>query len=237
MTKLSNVVGGLMRDLAQSHTISDAFTVELVDTYRREATLSQLPLPRLSIREAQLTLRFAVAAVQDDVVGLEPDELGDLWLRTVRDRVVPMALTDVGRIDNKRVVGAFERRLAAPGAAASVDSSALLAEGQEAELVQSTINYLTGLVESLPISTRRSFENTDLAGSFERIVRAEIPELRAAARQLDQARRAAQADLNVSVTTEALAAVPDSQISELVLTVSMEEIQLGSVPDLGGAEG
>lgn len=233
MTKLSNVVGGLMRDLAQSHTISDAFTVELIDTYRREATLSQLPLPRLSIQQARLTLRFAVTAVQDDVVGLDPGELGDLWLRTVRDRVVPKALTAVGRIDNRRVVDAFERRLATPGASASVDPRALLAEGAEAELVQATLTYLSSLVESLPPSTRRTFENTDLAGSFERIARAEIPELRAAARQLEQARRAAQADLNVSVTTDALTTVPDSQISELVLTVSMEEIQLGTMPDLG----
>ena len=236
MTKLSNVVGGLMRDLAQSHTISDAFTVEMLETYRREATLSHLPLPRMSIHAAQLTLRFAVASVQDDVKGLDQGELGDLWLRTVRDRVMPKALTAVGRIDNKRLVGAIERRLDATDAAASVDPESLLAEGREAELTKSTIRYLTGLVEALPPSSRKSFDNTDLAGSLERIVRAEIPELRAAAQQLDQARRAAQADLSVSVTTEALAAVPDSQISELTLTVSMEEIQMGSTPTLGGTD-
>ena len=236
MTKLSNVVGGLMRDLAQSHTISDAFTVEMLETYRREATLSQLPLPRMSIQAAQLTLRFAVSSVQDDVKGLDRGELGDLWLRTVRDRVMPKALMDVGRIDNKRLVDVIERRLDAPDAAASVDPESLLAEGREAELTKSTISYLTGLVEALPPSSRKSFDNTDLAGSLERIVRAEIPELRAAAQQLDQARRAAQADLSVSVTTEALAAVPDGQISELTLTLTMEEIQMGSIPTLGGTD-
>lgn len=236
MTKLSNVVGGLMRDLAQSHTISDAYTVELLDTYQREATLSQLPLPRMSIRGAQLTLRFAVAAVQDDVVGLNPDELRELWLRTLRDRVVPRALREAGRLDNRRVVGAFEKRLAVAGAKEAVDPDALLGDGREPELVDSTVKYLHRLTQSLPVSIRRSFENTDLPEAFERIARAEMPELRASARQLEQARRASQADLNVSVTTEALAALPDSQISQLVLTVSMEEIQSGRVPDLGRTE-
>ncbi|KQR16017.1 hypothetical protein [Cellulomonas sp. Leaf334] len=227
MTRLSSVVGGLMRDLAQSHTISDAFTVDLLDAYRREPTLSQLPLPRVSIRSAQLTMRFAVLTVQEPVAVLEPAELGEFWLRSIRERVVPRVLQDVGRFDNERVVGAFERRLAVTDPTSVIDPGALLAEGGEPELVRSTIGYLTKLVDSLPVSTRRALEGLDLAGSLERTVRAEVGELRAAARRLEDARKASQADLDVSVTAEALAGVPDSQISELVLTVSMEEIQLG----------
>lgn len=237
MAKLSNVVGGLMRDLAQSHTISDAFTVDVLDTYRRDTVLAQIPVPRLSIREARLTLRFAVDAVEDREAVLEPAELQDLWLEAVRDRVVPKALTEVGRIDNKRVVGAFERRLKTGGATVSIDPETLANDGREEELIASTLGFLAREVDALPPSTRKSFEGTDLAGSFERIVRSEIPELRSAVRQLATARRASQADLTVSVTTESLAAVPQHQISELVLTVSMEEVQSGTLPDLGDLVG
>lgn len=237
MTKLSNVVGGLLRDLAQSHTISDAFTVELVDTYRREPTLSQLPLPRMSIRSAQLTLRFAVAAVQDEVSGPDPAELRDLWLRTVRERLVPRTLRFAGRLDNARVVAAFERQLAAADVTGAVDPTALLDDDREGELVEATTEFLARVAESLPASVRRSLEGTDLKDAIARVARAEVPQLRAAARRLEQARRASEAELDVSVTTEALGAVPEASISELVLTVDMEEVLSGRAPDAGGTGG
>ena len=75
-----------------------------------------------------------------------------------------------------------------------------------------------------------------MKGALERAVRAEIPELVNAARQLEQARRAAQVDLNVAVTTESLTSLPDSQISELVVEVSMDELQRGSAAELPQVE-
>jgi hypothetical protein len=230
MPKLSNVLGGLLRDLAQSHSISDAHAIDTAETYRRDPLLAHLPVPRMAIREAHLKLRFAVADVQDPVVEADPDELRDMWLRTVSEQIVPKALTEVGRIDNKRVVAAFNKRLASSAAGSFVDPDAILGEGREDELVKSTLQFLAAQVESLPPSTRRSVENTDLDATFERVVRAEMADLRAAARQLEQARRAAQSDINVLVTTETLGAVPEAQISELDVTVTMEELQFGGIP-------
>src|SRR5262245_25823058 len=97
MAKLSNVVGGLLRDLAESHVISDTYAVEIVDVYGRAPVLTQLPVPRLTIREAQLKLRFAISEINDEVTGLTEDELRELWLTTVNDKVVPQALSEIGR--------------------------------------------------------------------------------------------------------------------------------------------
>ena len=43
MAKLSNVIGGLLRDLAESHVISDTYAVEIVDVYGRDQYSPSFP--------------------------------------------------------------------------------------------------------------------------------------------------------------------------------------------------
>ena len=234
MTKLSNVVGGLLQDLARSHSISDASSLDILDAYGRDPVLAQLPVPRLSIREAQLTLRFAVSAIQEEEKPLDPEEVRDLWIDALRSKVVPRALAEVGRIDNKRVVAAFDRVVAKGSLEAELDPQVVLGTGREQDLIALSQKFLLEQVETIPTSTRRSFEKLDVDGALDHALRDEIPDLIAAVRQLEQARKAAAADLNVSITTDALAEVPDGQLSQLTLTVSMEELQRGAVPDREG---
>jgi hypothetical protein len=193
-------------------------------------------VPRLTIRQAQLKLKFAISEINDQVTGLSEDELRELWSTALNSKVVPKALSEIGRSDNKRVVSAFERVVGPATPTADFDPRAVLVEGREDELIESTLSFLTRQVGAIAPSTRRSFERLDVKGALERAVRAEIPELVNAARQLEQARRAAQADLNVAVTTASLTSLPDSQISELVVEVSMDELQRGSPAELPQVE-
>ncbi|MGE0228739.1 MAG: hypothetical protein AB7I38_01105 [Dehalococcoidia bacterium] len=233
MTKLSTIVGGLMRDLAQSHAISDAYTLEAFDAYRRDTMLSHLPVPRLSIREAQITLRFAVDAVQDAKAGLDSDDLRALWLDAMRTRVIPRVLTDLGRFDNERVVTAFDRRLEEAEPPAFIEAADLLAEGTEERLVKSTLTFLSAEVAKLPATVRRSIESAAFAPTLERVVREEIPDLRSAARRLEAARQAAEGELEVSITRESLGTLADHQVSELTLTLTLEDLQSGRPPGAG----
>jgi hypothetical protein len=231
MAKLSNIVGGLMRDLAQSHAISDAYTVETLESYRRDPLLAQFPVPRMAIREVQLKIRFAVASVQDPPTEPDPTEIRNLWLKAVQERILPQALTAVGRADNKTVVTAFKRRLAAPEAALAVDAADVLASDRREALTNATLSFLKEQVAALPASARRSVDRTDLLPELERVVARELPEIQRAARQLEAARVAAQSDLDVVVTSEALGSVSDSRISELNVTVAMDDVQFGGVPE------
>ena len=230
MTKLSNVVGGLLQDLARSHSISDASSLDILDAYGRDPVLAQLPVPRMSIKQAQLTLRFAVSAIQEEEKPLDPEEVRDLWVDALRNRVVPKALAEVGRMDNKRVVAAFDRVVTKGSLDTELDPQVVLGPGREQDLIRLSHRFLLDQVDAIPSSTRRSFEKLDVDGALDHALRDEIPDLIAAVRQLEQARKAAAADLNVSITTDALAEIPDGQLSELTLTVSMDELQRGAAP-------
>ncbi len=233
MTKLSNVVGGLLRDLAQSHAISDASTVEILDAYGRDDALSQLPVPRMSIRQAEIRLRFAVAEIQDEPAELGAEEVRDLWTAALQDRVLPAALLEVGRLDNKRVSAALHKAVAQGGLTAELDPALLLREDGEARVIKLSHAFLDKQIQTVAPSYRASLEGLDVSGALIRALRDEVPQLIDAVRQLDASRRAAAANLSVAITTESLASVPEAQISELVLTVSMDEVQRGSSPALG----
>lgn len=232
MVQLSNVVGSLLRGLLQSHTIADAYTVKTLETYRRHDVLSQLPVPRMAIREAQLTLRFAVA----DVPGkpdAKPDagDLLDLWHTTMREHIVPESLREIGRLDNKTVVAAFAKRLETQHAEEFIDPAALLDEGAEGRLVEATLKYLSVLLDSLAPSTRRMLGDADLSAVFERVVEEQVPDLRAAAKKLQEAAEGALGELDIVVTAEGLRSIPESQISQLTLSLGMEDIRFGTLPD------
>lgn len=237
MTKLSSVVGGILRDLARSHAVSDASTMEILDAYGRDAELSQLPVPRLSIREARVTLRFAISAIQDETRPPNDEELRDLWLAALKDRVVPRALREIGRADNRQVTAAFDRVVEQGGRNARVDSALLLGGGREDELVKLSHAFLVRQVSTIAPSTKRHFESLDVTGALERSLRDEVPGLLDAVREFERARAAEASDLNVAITTGDLSAVPENQISELLVTVSMEEVQRSFASPSGSVEG
>jgi hypothetical protein len=228
MVRLSNVVGGIMRDLARSHSVSDAYTVDTLESYRQDPMLGQFPVPRMAIREVQLTLRFAVSDIQDPVVEEDPGAVRELWLRAVQERILPLSLAEVGRADNRTVVAAFAKRLAAPGTELTVEAGDVLAADRADALAKATLAFLNEQASTLPLTARRSIEKTELGAAFERIVAQELPELQRAARQLEQARIAKQSELDVLVTSEALGSVPDNRISELTVTVAMDDVQFGA---------
>jgi len=68
-------------------------------------------------------------------------------------------------------------------------------------------------------------------GVLGKAVRREVPRLRDAARALQEARGAGEGELDVLVTAEALKALPESQISQLTLTVGIEDVRVGTRPD------
>lgn len=229
MARLSDIVGGLLRDLAESHAVSDAYTREVLEAYRQDPMLSQFPVPRMAIRQATLRLKFAVtgqapAPIEDD----DPTEYRELWVKALRERLLPQALEAVGRLDNKAVVAAFGKRLSLRSTGDALNDVALLLDPQQGPALQKmTIAFLARQVESLSATARRSLEGVKLSQAFQEAAARELPELQRAARRIAEARRAAQAELDIAVHSEDLQGLPESQVSEMELTVSLDDVQFG----------
>jgi hypothetical protein len=60
MAELTEVIGTILKDLAHSRVISDAFTRDVSREYEKDPILVDFPVPRVEIREAKVDFKFAV---------------------------------------------------------------------------------------------------------------------------------------------------------------------------------
>ncbi len=70
MAELKDVLGAVLRDLAQSRVVSDQFSSQVSHEYEKDPILGLFPVPRVEIREASINLKFAVNTVQKRAVDL-----------------------------------------------------------------------------------------------------------------------------------------------------------------------
>ncbi len=228
MPKLSAIVGSILRELAQSHTLADAQTRQVFENYRNDPVLSQFPIPRVVIQQATLKLRFIVTQYGTGPVADDPKQYKDLWRQALRERVVPGLLSDIGKRDNTALLDAVQKRLSKTNIEDQIELEQLLNPAKLAQLQQETVKLLVAEVESLPKSVRRLLpESQQLQAAVTRVVDHEMPAVQRAAIALQKANQAAQNNLDVEVRAEELKSVPDSQINELELTVAIEDIARG----------
>lgn len=64
MAELNDVLGAILRDIAQARVTGDLFSRNASLDYQRDDLLRSFPVPRVEIKEASVQLRFAVSGVE-----------------------------------------------------------------------------------------------------------------------------------------------------------------------------
>ncbi len=64
MAELNDVLGAILRDVAQARVISDLYSRNVSLEYQQDDVLSAFPVPRVEITEASIDLKFAVNKVE-----------------------------------------------------------------------------------------------------------------------------------------------------------------------------
>jgi|YNPMSStandDraft_1061717.scaffolds.fasta_scaffold03306_3 hypothetical protein len=64
MAELKDVVGALLKELAQARVLADLFSRDVSREYAKDPLLGAFPVPRAEIREVSMQLKFAVNAVE-----------------------------------------------------------------------------------------------------------------------------------------------------------------------------
>lgn len=83
MAELHNVVGAILRDIAQSRVTSDLYSREVSRYYEEDSLLRLFPIPRTEIKEVEVDLSFGIKEVKKDV-NREQDKL--VYLSRIIDR-------------------------------------------------------------------------------------------------------------------------------------------------------
>lgn len=66
MPELFQIIGAVLRDIAQARYMSDRYSRQISYRYEEDSVLRRFPVPRVEIEEAEFDLHFSVQAVEVD---------------------------------------------------------------------------------------------------------------------------------------------------------------------------
>lgn len=226
MPKLSEVLGGVLKDLTHSRIVADAVSRECFDAYQADPVLARVPVPRLTIKEVSLKLRFAVEE-HAHRPGAESDELvfARLWRQELATRVLPHVLRVAPKRPLDPAVIAAATAKAARSAAVSYQLG-VAAAGRQGPAIQRSVTDILKAMQALPAAARRQLPALRaLRRIVERQVRDRLEAMLPRLQQLSIARLGGRLDLDVAVRRADLAAVHESAIQEVTLTIAMDDLQ------------
>lgn len=231
MAKLSEVLGGLLRDVTQARVSADMLARDTWREYQRDPLLAQFPSPRLTLRDVNVTLRFAVAGQAEPA--LDDADLGAVrkeWLDTLATEVVPAAYGDDDRPPDRQL----QRRLAAAVASEEVDEAVLreALAGEREPLVGASVQAVAAAKARLSSSEQPRLPNLRVVRARAQPLIAERVDLflERARKQLEA--RTSAAALDVVVTERELAEIAPERIQELTFTIAADDV-IATTPPAG----
>ena len=233
MAKLREVLGGILKDIAHSRFVADSVSREYLMLYKDDPVLAQFPIPRISVKDIILRLRFAV---QDQASGstaeVKEEEMAKLWRAELTKRVLPAFLrANLGTTVTPQQLNQFTRTIIEPSARSKFSLSQALKGKTDKTITDTTARLMTGFGK-LPASARRSFPNQRLLQRQTATrVRTQIARFLPKLREVEKARHAASMDLEVLVRHADLAPLPESAIQEITLTIGMDDLDTTDVAE------
>lgn len=237
MAKLSDVLGALLRDIAESRVQSDLFSRGAAAEYLKDPILRSFPVPRAEVRSAELDFRFAVAAATADPEGADRivrskiesrlPELNAAFLRvpfkSQRSQPVNAARplsewlsnqrSELEAVWSKAFGQAVEKRLKS-----GLEDSAGLADELTTEALKAVQKM--SRAGNIPL-----FIGTDTKKNFQENARSWAERLRADVRDASSQGNQTPLALEALITREELAEIPEHALSQVRLTVAIENYE------------
>jgi hypothetical protein len=232
MAKLSEILGGILKDISQSRIVADTLTKEYSEIYQKDPLLSHLPVPRVTIKDVTLKLKFAVDEHSKTEYGESVEsEFGKQWKKELAEEVFPQIVhsslnlkgTDFKITESARKAIEAERMPKFAIAAAF--------EGKPEYMIDSTVRLLTKSKRRLPWQLRKEMPRVaqlrpEVEKYVRRVVEKKIPEMR----QFSAAHEISKMDMDILVKKSDLEKIQESTLQELTFTITTEDIKIFEPP-------
>jgi hypothetical protein len=226
--RLGEVLGGLLTDVVRARLAADALTADALDAYRADRVLASMSVPRVTVSDMTVRLRFLVSDVT--VPEPRPVDLGraqDRWNVAVRERVLPQLLRgregdEVSREDVQRLREALETE----PIVVDPDLLGRAINGDVDPLADVTAAALLDRVRALSTAARRRLGTiAQLREELQRGVRQELAVFIERLRQSQAVEQSLGSRLQVEVVSDLLQQTPAESLQQLEVTVSIADVE------------
>lgn len=229
MAKLSEILGGILKDVLAARTTADYLSRDLLETYQQDPIMAMMPVPRITIRQLDLSLKFAVA----EHTSSRFDEIDETKLKALlvkelkRAAFAPVykrALTNRNLVPQLgTALKALLEQLPEPDNWKIIEAL----EGNPKIALKQGVVFILSARSRLPTSLRRNLVpaaqlRAIATKQVQKVLDAELPRLR----QVAIANQVSRFDLDILIKKSDLEAVSEAATSELHVTLSLDELQI-----------
>jgi hypothetical protein len=234
--RLGEVLGGLLTDVVRARLAADALTADALDAYRADRVLASMSVPRVTVSDMTVRLRFLVSDVT--VPEPRPVDLGrtqDRWNVVMRERVIPQLLR--GREGDEALREDVQRLREALETEPIVVDPDLLSRAVNDDvdpLADVTAAALLDRVRALSTAARRRLGTiAQLREELQRGVRPELALFIERLRQSQAVEQSLGSRLQVEVVSDLLQHTPAESLQQLEVTVSIADVEelLAATPE------
>ena len=227
MPRLGEVLGALLTDVIRARLAADELTAEAVDAYRADPVLASLSVPRVTVSDMTVRLRFLVS----DFAVPEPGAIDiaratEEWNVGVWDRVLTRFLRARGDDALREDVELLRESLRNEPIIVGADVLQAAAGGDTDPLVSLTVSAALERVRALPPAARRRLGTlAQLREDLQREVTREAHVLTDRLGQRQAAEQVLRSRLEIEVEADKLQESRVESIQELDVTVTLADAE------------
>ncbi len=226
MAELGALLGGILAELARARQIADQLTRELVAEYEKDPVLASMSVPRVTMSEVNLTLRFTV----DEVEAVPPAEPAPTMVREEwQPRLGEKLLAVLGREvdldpDERKTLAALVAKTSGANIPPAVLKQAV--QGKVGPAVDAVVKPVLASWNRLPVGLRKKLGNKGaFTRAVSRVVEQDLTQYLKRQRSKAFVEAALASRVKVAVQRNELPPEP-SQQQEIQLTLSESDLEI-----------
>ncbi len=247
MAELNEVLGAILKDVAESRVKSDVFSREVSMEYLQDPILANFPVPRVEIKQASIQLRFAVNSVEQK--SLDPRKLLGEKVQLTASKLANKVFEAVlMKASNREEVIALIKQKNIPIKEQLLQKAITILNNSLDNLIEDPDRQVAPLTKKLQSSLEELMrQHPDMwklltksarVGEIRKAMTESLGDgVQAFAQQAKDAIAAAQQTqsiVDVAVTAEELANIPDTVLSEIGLVTEIRNYEWTDTIDADG---
>lgn len=239
MAKLGELISGILSDLTESRVLADTVSRDFAEEYRKDPILSQVPVPRVTIKDVTLRLRFAVSEHQSvEPPKFDEAEAARMWRKELTANVVTNVL--------REALASDPRSDQADDIAAEIISPSTKVRfrvgdavgGKPQHTIESSVEYLlTSFKKLKPDLRKRLPSDAALRRELTASVRSHLDDFVGKLKLIQDAKQAGKTRLDVLIRSADLKEIPENAVQEITLSLALDDLTVVDQPTPRGSEG
>lgn len=239
MPKLGELLSGVLSDLTESRVMADAIARDFVEAYRKDPILSQVPVPRVTVKDVTLRLRFAVSDHQSaEPPKFDEAEASRMWRKELTANVVTNVLREALADDPRRdQADDLAAEVLVPTGRVQFRVADAMG-GKTQHTVAASVDHVLTAFKKLPPDVRKRLPAAaTLRKELTASVRSHLDDFAGKLKSIQDAKQAGKTRLDVLVRPADLKEIQENAIQEITLTLSLDDLTVVDQPSARGTEG